>query len=94
MKKLITITISLMACISLWSQETSSPKRLENNIMIGAGLFGETGNRASDVFPGAVLRFSYGLDVRVCDHWSVMPGTISLQKGRRWSSVLGPNSPT
>lgn len=84
-----------MACISLWSQETSSsPKRLENNIMIGAGLFGETGNQASDVFPGAVLRLSYGLDLKVSEQWSVMPGTISLQKGRRWSSVLGPNSPT
>lgn len=82
MKKLITITISLMACISLWSQETSSPKRLENNIMIGAGLFGETGNQASDVFPGAVLRLSYGLDLKVSEQWSVMPGAgIRAQLG-------------
>ena len=42
--------------------------------MIGAGLFGETGNRARDLFPGAVLRLSYGLDLQVGDKWSVMPG--------------------
>ena len=50
--------------------------------MIGAGLFGETGNQASDVFPGAVLRLSYGLDLKVSEQWSVMPGAgIRAQLG-------------
>ena len=50
--------------------------------MIGAGLFGETGNKASNVFPGAVLRMSYGLDVKLGDKWSLMPGAgIRAQLG-------------
>ena len=54
----------------------------ESNLMIGAGLFGETGDQARNLFPGAVLRLSYGLDVRVGDKWSVMPGAgIRTQLG-------------
>ena len=66
MKRIFFIMLALMAVITARAQES--------NVMIGAGLFGETGNQARDVFPGAVLRLSYGLDVRLDDRWSVMPG--------------------
>ena len=72
----------MLAGIPAWSQTQPSQKRLENQIMIGAGLFGETGNRARNVFPGAVLRLSYGLDVKIGDKWSLMPGAgIRAQLG-------------
>ena len=71
---LLIIALTLLPGGSSWAQDNTAGKRLENNLMIGAGLFGETGNQARDVFPGAVLRLSYGLDVRLGDRWSVMPG--------------------
>ena len=73
MKRIIIIVLTMLAGIPAWSQTQPSQKRLENQIMIGAGLFGETGNRARNVFPGAVLRLSYGLDVTLGDKWSLMP---------------------
>nr|MCR5548227.1 PorT family protein [Bacteroidales bacterium] len=72
MKRIVIIALALLIGASARSQGTT--KLLESNFMIGAGLFGETGNRARDVFPGAVLRLSYGLDVRIGENWSVMPG--------------------
>ena len=74
MKRFLAIVLFLLAASPVWAQKPSSRRLLENNLMIAAGLFGETGNRANDVFPGAVLRLSYGLDVRVGESWSVMPG--------------------
>ena len=82
MKRIIIIVLTMLAGIPAWSQTQPSQKRLENQIMIGAGLFGETGNRARNVFPGAVLRLSYGLDVKIGDKWSLMPGAgIRAQLG-------------
>ena len=73
---------ALLVSVSAFAQQNASWKRLESNIMIGAGLFGETGNKASNVFPGAVLRMSYGLDVKLGDKWSLMPGAgIRAQLG-------------
>ena len=79
MKKVLYIIISaLLLSVSASAQE----KAVQSNLMIGAGLFGETGNRAENVFPGAVLRLSYGLDVRINDTLSVMPGAgIRAQLG-------------
>jgi len=51
-----------------------SDKRLQNSFQIAGGLFSESGSMANDVFPGAILRFSYGLDIRLDDNWSIMPG--------------------
>ncbi len=90
MKRILIIVFSIFAVIPAWSQVVQpSPGRLENHIMIGAGLFGERGNNASDIFPGAVLRLSYGLDVKLSDKWSLMPGAgIRTQIGEinhfRW----------
>ena len=83
MKRLIIIaTLLVFSVCQASAQEDQSWKRVENNVMFGAGLFGETGSRARDVFPGAVLRLSYGLDVRLGERWSVMPGAgIRTQLG-------------
>lgn len=82
MKRVFIIAFTLLLSNLALAQKSAIPKPLESNIMIGAGLFGETGNRANDVFPGAVLRLSYGLDVRLAEQWSVMPGAgIRTQLG-------------
>ena len=74
MKRLLLVALTMMAGIAVRAQQ--------GNLMIGAGLFGETGDQARNLFPGAVLRLSYGLDVRVGDKWSVMPGAgIRTQLG-------------
>jgi len=51
MKRLIILALAFLASNFAYAQKTVIPKRLESNIMIGAGLFGETGNGANDVFP-------------------------------------------
>ena len=48
MKRILLIVIALALGAAASAQES--------NLMIGAGLFGETGNRARDVFPGLSLR--------------------------------------
>ena len=74
MKRLLLVALTMMAGIAVRAQQ--------GNIMIGAGLFGETGDQARNLFPGAVLRLSYGLDVQVGEKWSVMPGAgIRTQLG-------------
>ena len=42
--------------------------------MLGGGLFLESGSQSYGNNPGAVLRLSYGLDVRLNEKWSIMPG--------------------
>lgn len=74
MKRFLLIALALMGSLSAGAQENAARKQLESNVMLGAGLFGETGNQARVVFPGAVLRLSYGLDVRMGERWSLMPG--------------------
>ncbi len=73
MKRLILTTIALVVATTSWAQGPGSYKKVENNFLIGTGLFGETGNRAQRVFPGAVLR--------LCSARSV---TISLRKEPGW----------
>lgn len=70
MKRYIHILSALLLSVAASAQE----KAVQSSFMIGAGLFGETGSSAENVFPGAVLRLSYGLDVKVSETWSVMPG--------------------
>ncbi len=82
MKRFFLIAIALTAGLAAWAQKPAGTKRVESNVLLGAGLFGETGNRARNVFPGAVLRLSYGLDVRLGGPWSLMPGAgIRAQMG-------------
>ena len=74
MKRYLIITLSMLFCASVWAQDSFVSKRLESNLTIGAGLFGETGDQARNLFQGAVLRLSYGLDIKLGGNWSVMPG--------------------
>lgn len=71
MKKLLSLMIFLLSVLSLSAQEN---KRFENNILLGAGVSLESGERAVDYNPGLVFRLSYGLDIRLNERWSVMPG--------------------
>ena len=73
-KFVFAATLLLLPLFPASAQQTQSGKRLESNFQIGAGLFVETGTNGWEEFPGAVLRLSYGLDVRLNDRWSVMPG--------------------
>ena len=75
MKKiLLTIVLLTLSCTYSLAQENQPWKRLENNIMLGGGLFLESGSQSSGNNPGAVVRVSYGLDVRIDGRWSIMPG--------------------
>lgn len=71
MKKLLSTMIFLLSVLSLAAQEN---KRFENNILLGTGVSLESGERAVDHNPGLVFRLSYGLDIRLNERWSVMPG--------------------
>ena len=75
MKRLIvTLALLAMSICLVSAQENTSWKRLENNIILGGGLFLESGSQSYGNNPGAVLRVSYGLDVRLQEKWSIMPG--------------------
>lgn len=70
------ITFALLALTAglVYAQEDRSWKKLESNILFGGGLFLESGSQSYGNNPGAVLRVSYGLDVRFNEKWSVLPG--------------------
>ena len=81
-RPIITIALLAISVCMVSAQENPSWKRLENNIMLGGGLFLESGSQSYGNNPGAVLRLSYGLDVRLNETWSVMPGAgIRAQLG-------------
>lgn len=74
----LVVFLSLLSLTSMlfvqpaFAQEPPDWKRLESNLMLGGGLFLESGSNADD--PGITLRVSYGLDCRFNDRWSFMPG--------------------
>ncbi len=74
MKRALFIMTALVVGVSASAQQNASWKRLESNFQLGGGLFLESGYLAREENPGAVLRISYGLDIRLNDQWSVMPG--------------------
>jgi len=73
-RPIVTIALLAISVCMVSAQENPSWKRLENNIMLGGGLFLESGSQSYGNNPGAVLRLSYGLDVRLNETWSVMSG--------------------
>ena len=73
-RPIVTIALLAISVCMVSAQENPSWKRLENNIMLGGGLFLESGSQSYGNNPGAVLRLSYGLDVRLNEKWSAMPG--------------------
>ena len=74
MKRLPYVLVAVLISFTASAQQNSAWKRLENNFQIGGGLFLESGYLAREENPGAVLRLAYGLDIRLGDQWSVMPG--------------------
>ena len=68
---LLCFTLAVLGTCAVSAQERFS-KPLESDIRLGAGLFAETGNHADK--PGIALRVSYGLDIKINDRWSLMPG--------------------
>ena len=74
MKRYLFIMSALLVSVSALAQQNATWKRLESNFQLGGGLFLESGYLAREENPGAVLRLSYGLDIRLDDQWSVMPG--------------------
>ena len=73
-KSIITLALLALTAGLVSAQENQSWKRLENNIMLGGGLFLESGLQSYGNNPGAVMRVSYGLDIRLNEKWSLMPG--------------------
>ena len=65
---------AVLVSVAASAQQNAASKRLESNFQLGGGLFLESGYLAREENPGAVLRLSYGLDIRFNDQWSVMPG--------------------
>lgn len=81
MKKTIMGILLLSVSAVTQAQIPPAEKRLQSEVGLATGLFMETGTR-NDQFPGAVLRLSYGLDVRLHEKWSLMPGAgIRTQLG-------------
>lgn len=68
------LIVALFAGAPAFAQSEGGQPGLEHNLMISAGLFAETGTNASDEFPGAAIRISYGLDSPLAGNWSLMPG--------------------
>ena len=73
MKKAIILIIAVLSSAAGASAQERI-KRFENIFQIGGGLFMESGSFNSGNNPGLALRLSYGLDVKVDENWSVMPG--------------------
>ena len=83
MKRLIYSLTAMLLTVTAAAQHNTGYKRFESNLQLGAGLFLESGDMAWGENPGATLFLSYGLDVRLSDQWSLMPGAgIRFQRGQ------------
>ena len=74
MKRFLYVLTTILVSVTASAQQNTAWKRLESNFQLGGGLFLDSGYLAREENPGAVIRLSYGLDIRVNDQWSVMPG--------------------
>lgn len=95
-KRILIMVAAMLLPVMAYSQGDQSWRKLESVFQIGGGLFLETGEdhriEAEAQNPGAVLRVSYGLDMRFNEKWSVMPGGgFRIQAGglRRWQQYGG-----
>lgn len=73
MKHLFLTTFVLFSSLLCMAQNNDQ-KKVEHSIMLGSGLFLESGYSAQEQNPGAMVGLSYGLDIRLHQNWSVMPG--------------------
>ena len=60
--------------VGVAAQEKQSFRRVEFHLQLGGGLFLESGAGAKDQNPGLVTRQSLGVDIRLNEKWSIMPG--------------------
>lgn len=73
MKRLLLST-SVLLCSMLCIAQNQDSKYIEHNVLVGGGLFLESGYSAQEQNPGAMFQLSYGLDINLPKNWSVMPG--------------------
>lgn len=73
--RFLLVLVALQAGVAASAKTGLTRKPLENNVQLGVGVYIESGE-ASMIHrnPGQVWKLSYGLDIRLSDHWSVMPG--------------------
>ena len=74
MKKHLVFIIALFVAIGVSAQEKQSFRRVRFYFQAGGGLFLESGAGAKDENPGLVTRQSLGVDIRLNEKWSIMPG--------------------
>ena len=74
MKKHLLYIIALFLAVGVSAQEKRSFRRVEFHFQAGGGLFLESGAGAKGENPGLVTRQSLGVDIRLNEKWSVMPG--------------------
>ena len=72
--KRIVISIIAVLAIAVVARAQEKGKRIENIFQVGGGLFLESGNYDSGNNPGLALRLSYGMDFKIDESWSIMPG--------------------
>ena len=70
----LTAVILLSGSLIAEARGISDGKRLESNFQMAAGGYSQSGSRA-DIFTwGLAVNLSYGLDIRLDERWSLMPG--------------------
>ena len=74
MKKHLFFIIALFWALGVSAQEKQSFRRVGFYFQAGGGLFLESGAGAKDENPGLATRQSLGVDVRLNEKWSIMPG--------------------
>ena len=70
----IVLGVILLLSIAVTACAQGRTKRFENIFLAGGGPFLESGSYNGNNAPGLALRLSYGLDIRIDDSWSIMPG--------------------
>ena len=73
-KHILLVSALLFLAVGVAAQEKQSFRRVEFHLQLGGGLFLESGAGAKDQNPGLVTRQSVGVDIRLNEKWSIMPG--------------------
>ena len=71
---LLTSVILLSGGLTTTAREIPDGKRLESNFQIAAGIYYQSGSQADIFERGLALNLAYGLDIRLDERWSLMPG--------------------
>lgn len=71
---LLTAVILLSGSLIAEARGIPGGKRLESNFQIAAGAYFQSGSRGDIFTRGLAVNLSYGLDIRLDERWSLMPG--------------------